>query len=182
MNSDSDIDILNIHSQVCFYFENTIKKNTDMRLRLADLEKTLCSTSENSKYRNDIEQNIHILKKNISDIENNQEYNFYIAETIEILEEYKQILKIPLKLSFTGKSTYNNTKKEKIVKDYIDIAQKYYNIKLTIPEKKFNIECDNCNNKKFFIEENSYICENCGSQQDIIHNTKENEKVFSKNN
>ena len=170
MNSDTDI--LNIHSQVCKYFENKIVKNTEMKYRLSELEKTLQSTPENSKYRNDIQRNINILKKNILDIEHNEEYNFYIAESIEILEEYRQILKIPVKTSFTGKPISNNIKKEKIVRDYLNIVQKYYNIKFIFPERKFKIECDNCGNKKdFSIEENSYICELCGCQQDIIHNT-----------
>jgi hypothetical protein len=170
MNNDTDI--LNIHSQVCNYFENKIIKKCELKYRLSELEKTMQSTSENNKYRNEIQRSIEILKKNISNIENNEDYNFYIAETIEILEEYKNILKIPVKISFTGKCiSNNNTKKEKILQDYFDIVQKYYNIKMVFPERKFKIECDNCGNKKdFSVEENSYICTICGCQQEIIHN------------
>lgn len=162
-----DIDILEIHSHICKFFEDKININSELYKRLQELEKTLILT-KNNKYKNELERNILTIKKNI---ENNEEYNFYITETIEIIEKYKSILKIPIKISFTGKPIINNIEKNKLIEEYVKIAQRYYNFKITFPEKKFKIICDNCNNEKeFFIEENSYICEICGCQQEIIHN------------
>jgi hypothetical protein len=162
-----DIDILEIHSSICKFFENKINRISDLCKRLEELEKTLINI-KNNKYRNEIQTNINTIKKNI---DSNEEYNFYISETIELIEKYKCILKIPIKISFSGKQITNNTEKNKLIKEYIKIAEKYYNFKLTYPEKKFKISCDNCKNEKdFFIEENSYICELCGCQQEIIHN------------
>ena len=136
---NSDIDILNIHLQVCNYFEDRIKKNTEMKSRLSELEKTLLSTSDNSKYRNDIERNIDILKKHILNIENKQlqsykgnYYKFKSAFAKKLQEENKKYenysKKLKESMSFSGIEIGALLRKEIIKKSDLaaDISQAFF--------------------------------------------------------
>lgn len=169
---DHEIDILNIDTKIQSLFNEESKKLLEYKYRLRELKETI--NSQNIKLRSisELEKNIINLEKKIKSIETNEKLNFYIIETAEILEKYKQILKTPIKITFYGKSTNDNLEKNNLIKMYLDIAQKYYKIDIKPVLRKFKITCDICLNKKdFIIEENAYICVECGSQQDILQHT-----------
>jgi hypothetical protein len=167
-----DLDILNIDHKIKNIFEEERKILPIYKERLRELEITFNNCNIPIRFRTDIEKNINELIDTIQKIEENIKLNFYISETTELIEKYKQILKIPIKLSFTGKNKLQDNDKKNIIDKYIHIAQKYYKFECKNPEKKFSMICDNCPNKKnFIIEENAYICIDCGSQQEKIENT-----------
>ena len=125
-----------------------------------------------------IKDKISNLSDKIYNLDSETNFNFYIIETYEIIENYKKILEKPNKISFFGKSVKDNSKEE-IVKTYLDIASKYYDIenikKLDKPKNivvsTFKNTCNNCNYKEEMdIEEEKYICKNCGFQKDILGN------------
>jgi hypothetical protein len=170
--TDNEIDILSIDDKIQLKFKNETKKLPEYKERLKELEKSLYSGNLSSRNVFEIEKNISELKNIIEKLDNNEEHNFYIIETAEILEKYKQILKTPVKLSFCGKKTNNDKTKINIIHKYLEIAQKYYKIDSKTEEKKFKISCHFCDNTTdFVVEENAYICLNCYSQQELLQHT-----------
>jgi hypothetical protein len=170
--TDSDFDILHIDHKIRVGFEEEMKKLPSFINRLEELEKTAKNSNIPVRTRIDLEKNIADLRETIERISSNRDLNFYISETIELIQKYKQILKTPIKLFFTGKNKQEDNEKNSIIQKYLEIAQKYHKIRLKQTEKKFKMTCDSCPNKKdFIIEENAYICVECGSQQEKIEHT-----------
>ena len=88
------------------------------------------------------------------------------------MKNFSKILSKPLKVSFMSKDqTCNDEKDEKdeIKKEYLNIAKKYRNLNIDIPQsnKITKIVCDNCKNKDFEITECYSICISCGSMKEI---------------
>ena len=167
---NNEIDILAIDNSIKDKILSKKNKLEEYKCRLNELKGTINNVSTN-RHKIILEKNIREISEEIRAIETNEELNFYISETLEILEKYNNILKTPLKVSFTGKPITNNKEKEEIINTYLQIAQKYYKIDSKTNEKKFKIKCEKCDNKRdFLVEENVYICEMCGCQQEIICN------------
>lgn len=171
--SINDIDILSIDTKIEESFVKELSNLSKHKERLKELEKTLNLSSHSSlRVKNELNKNIIELRTTIDAIESERKYNFYVAETAELIEKYRNILKTPLKISFIGKSNEYGKEKEELVQKYLDIAQKYYKITIKPIEKKFRMECDNCTNKKdFIVEDNAFICSDCGSQQETLQHT-----------
>ena len=166
--TDNDIDILSIDNKIQNNFNEELKQLPLYINHLNDLLKTE-SNLTSDKIKNIIKKDINKLKYDIDRIKSGHEKNFYNVETMQLLEDYKEILKTPLKVNFLGKPKINNYKKNEIIEQYISIAQKYYLINTKQKELKLKVVCDNCSNKKdFIVEENAYICPVCFVQQDII--------------
>jgi len=170
--TESDLDILGIDSKIQLSFESEDKKLPLHKERLLELEKTSQSPNLPARTRIDLEKSIVELRDAIEKIESKHGLNFYIIETAELLQKYRQILKTPVKLSFCGRPKQDDKEKTDIIHKYLAIAQKYYKIDLKPAEKKFKIICNSCTNKRdFATEENAYICLECGAQQEILQNT-----------
>ena len=163
----SQIDILNLDIKIKQKFKDDSDKIIKYQEKLIDLQKTLEDCKISYRIRNDIEKNIINLSKKIKNLDN---FNFYIADTAELIERYKKILQTPVKISFIGRSINDTKEKYNIIIRYLEIAQKYTNINIEIPSKNKKIICNNCNNKKKFdiIDNSIYICLCCGSQQEIL--------------
>lgn len=169
--TQNEIDIINIDRKIKEFYEEEIKKIDNYKIRLSELEKTY-ENNISIRSKKELEKNIIELREKIEKIENKTDYNFYIIETIEIIEKYLNILKTPLKISFCGKPKEDDKLKNQLINEYIEIAQKYYKINIKQKERKFKLSCEYCKNKKnFAIEENNYICLDCFSEQEILHNT-----------
>lgn len=154
-------------------FEMEEKKIEEYEDRLHELENTYESPSLPSHMKIDVEKNIQTIRTTIDRVQRREDLNFYTVETAELLEKYKEILKTPVKLAFTGKSVQNQTTREKneIIHEFLNISQKYQKIPVFEKEKKTRMMCDLCGKKEFAVEENAYICLDCFSQQEIIQNT-----------
>jgi len=168
-------DILLIDQKIQDSFKGEQEKLPKYQSRMKELKLTLKSLKgedlkgKQNKAKKEVEKNILELQEEIDKISDGGKYNLYLAETAELVEKFRKILKVPIKLSFMGKEKENKDSKEKkdVIDAYIKIAQKYYNIPLKQTDKDDIVTCDNCENKKdFIIDENSYICEECGAQQD----------------
>jgi hypothetical protein len=171
-----DIDILEIDQKIVRDFDDDRSKISFYEEKKRDLENSLKLNSLTQRTKNTLMESVEKLSKHIDDVKSDKLYNFYIIESAEILEKYRQILKQPQKVSFMGKPMKNNKEKQKLIMQYLEIANKYVDIKMddadVTSNKKEKISCNNCsNNKDFDIEEgNIYICLNCSSQQFILRN------------
>ncbi len=170
--SRSIVDILEIDAKIQTSFSEDVKKVSQYKDRLSELEKTCNVPNISSRVKNELMKSAVELRSIIDKIESERELNFYVVETAELLERYRNILKTPIKISFMGKMKENNHEKNEIIQKYLAIAQKYCKVSIKPLEKKFSMECNNCSNKRdFIVEENAYICVDCGSQQDILQHT-----------
>jgi hypothetical protein len=188
MSDKNNVDILDIDFQIKRKF-NEEKRNLPLLQDKLVLYKKLQNEAYlTNKLKNEITNLVSLLEKQIENIENEHSYNFYILETSFILEEYKNLLKIPVKVSFFTKIKKSlerreskededlKIKKKLIIKKYIDIASKHLtNLEEILKIKSsLNIEnsiCLNCKNSKCFETIDggkTKICLNCGNQVDIV--------------
>ncbi len=108
-------------------------------------------------------------------------------ETIPYIEQYKKILKTPIKVSFVGKPVKNNKEKGRVIDSYLEAASKYVDIELEKRVKIQKITCPNCSNRKEFdvVDGNTYTCTKCYARQTVMkHNSSYNDidrvNIFSK--
>jgi len=169
----SQLDILSTDADIKQTFKDAEEKLPHYHEKLLDLKRTIKKGTLSTRVYKNLKLNITDLEEKIRIILSGQSINFYIAETAHLLESYKKILQTPVRLSFTGKSTINDKEKNKVISGYLEIAQKYTQIKIITSEKTKNVICNNCPNKKLFdiIDNSIYICIQCGAQQEILLHT-----------
>lgn len=123
-----DTDILAIDEKIHKKFQEERSKLNMYKNKLLNLKETYNNSSDLSpNIKNTIEANIIELETYINDLENNITRNYYILETAEIIEEYRNLLKIPIKINFMGKCNTNNKEKKRLYDSYIKYALKYIN-------------------------------------------------------
>lgn len=173
-NDEKNINILSIDSKIRQKFKNAVKLLPEYKTRLRELLITQKSKGLSIKSRFNINRNIAELQKTIEEIENQNKLNFHIAETSEILQQYQEILTLPVKMSFLSKSSMNTEsdtiRKRELIEKYLKVISKYYDVDMDPfkNETKQKIVCENCRNKKdFVIEENTCTCLWCGVEQNI---------------
>lgn len=168
----SDANILAIDAKIIENFKEEENNLSIYKNRLENINYSI-TKNINMRIKERLIKSQKELSDHINDIENNISLNFYITESAELLEKFKEILNLPIKQKFIGKPVKNNTEKQSIISKYLEVANKYVNIELEVSNsKKHRIVCKNCNNKKDFdiVETNIYICMNCSARQVIMKN------------
>lgn len=168
------LDILTVDANIRKSFEDEIEKLPEHRHTLEDLDTTLENDNLRKRVRSSIEKARCDLAKYISELESQKNMNFYLMETLPYIEEYKQILKTPVKVSFMDKATKVDKQKRRIVERYLSVASQYVDIEYEKPSKTKRIVCANCSNKKEFdiLDGNTYVCTECYAKQYIMkHNS-----------
>lgn len=167
-----DIDILSIDEKIQKKFNEERKKLGEYKERLEILKKNKSFLAE--RIRKNISCEINELEKKINNIENDEQLNFYISDSAELLEKYKKILTTPIRMSFSGKKIKPNSDKKKIIYEYLQIVKKYSKSDFIFQSNDSDVQvCDNCQNKKDFdlIEGGISVCLNCCAQKTIIKQT-----------
>lgn len=169
--SNDEIDILDIDNKILQNFNNKKNNIDNLKQRLEVMKESLEINNIRQGVIDTLNLNIIELTAYIKDIEENNSLNFYILESVDLIEKYKNILNAPMKISFVGKSSKNNKEKQTIINAYLEVAAKYIDLNINV-EKKEKIICKNCNGKEFDIDDNTniYICLNCSAQQLILKN------------
>lgn len=188
----NSVDILDIDFQIKRKFTQEKENLPSLQNKLLIFKELENSPNVTYKIQNEISKVISTLEKQIEDIKNEYSYNFYILETSFILEEYKKLLKIPVKVSFFTKIKKSLERKEKLddndtikfkkkvlMKKYIDIASKHlvsleeiikFKTELNIDNSTFNV-CSHCGNLKSFEcldGGRNKVCLECGNQLDTV--------------
>lgn len=178
----SEQDILSIDSVIREKFEEELRQLPKHQSKLKDLERALKSAESNKRLYKNIQSAHKTLTEYIERIESRSEYHFYIANSVCLIEKYKRMLKVPIKMNFMGRPIKENKAKRALIKEYIEIASKHIRIdrsgKSKSKYKYNNVSCSNCSNKKEFdiIDKNTYICTLCYAQQTIMkHNSSFND-------
>jgi hypothetical protein len=170
-NNDNEIDILDINNKILNNFEKRKETLGKFKERLEDMNKSLEFENIRHGVKDTLQHNIFDLIEYIKDIEENISLNFYMLESVDLIEKYKEILNSPIKISFVGKVSKNNKEKQNIINQYLEVASKYIDLNINF-ERKEKIICKNCSGKDFDIDDqtNIYICSNCSAQQLILKN------------
>jgi hypothetical protein len=169
------IDINVINKKIINNFIEKYNKLEEYKKQQELLKNILLKNQEtDERIKNNIQDNIIIIDNIIDDIINEKELNFYLNETLPLINEYNNILKIPIKMNFLGvleKDQYEE-KKEEIIKKFLIIVNKYIKDNDLIIEQKKEQTCSNCNNNIFDnIDDNTYVCINCSTEFVTIKNT-----------
>jgi hypothetical protein len=122
-------------------------------------------------YDNILDVDVNMRKKLTGD-----QLNFYISDTIELIEKYKAILKKPTKISFFGPlDTSKQTEEEKseIVKQYTKIIRNYHHMSVDSNASAnyvTNPKCQNCGELIQEIDSDgiTIVCSNCSCEQTIV--------------
>ena len=170
-----ETDILSIHTKILQNFQDKKNNLDSFIVKREEIEKLIKEENISHHTLIKLEQELNTLKKLIKDIEEDRSYNFYIMETTPIIEKYKELLKNPVQLCFTGRKnakTEETEEKNIIINIYLKIARNYeHNIDITRhghSDVQQNI-CLHCRNKKFDIVDSNYICTKCGTLLEMLN-------------
>ena len=175
----SEPDILNINAVICKKFFDEHSRLHLHHAQLKDMEKTLKSSSLTERLQRSVQREYDRLKEYIKQIEARTEYNFYLANSASLIDAYKKILKIPIKMNFMGRPVKKNKAKRALVKEYLAVASKHIDINSERDYGRMSeVTCSNCSNRKEFdvINKSIYVCMHCYAQQNIMkHNSSYND-------
>lgn len=166
------MDIIDIDNKIKTKFKEEQTELDDLIKKYDDLN----MLSENVTNKDDINKMMLSLSERIRDIKSQRTYNFYIIDTADIINKYKQILSTPVRISFTAPKKIVNPELQQLQNLFVEIAKKYNIIDIPQPTidltSKFEIQCFNCSNNKSFyiIDIIYYICTECNYQQEINTN------------
>lgn len=155
-------------------FKNNIQEYND---KLEILENIISNNKDSNIIK---ELYIHKQKLNefIEDVKTDKSYSYYLMESSQIIDTYNEIINKPVVIDFmNNNNTFKKNTKE-IIKEYLDIYNKYNN-KILIQSDN-NVNCNICRNNNFIIIENNKICEHCGTTMNIIHQNssyKDSERI-----
>lgn len=175
-----EIDIIKIDNEIQQKFKNKLNDIPKKLEIISKLQNTLNINNISNIMKQQIKNNIEELTKEtiFEEIQNN--YYIYIQQTLSLIEQYKEQLKKPIKMSFTNNKVHKNPELENIIQEYLSII-KHYDYKIKQKKKEVKITCDNCGKTNFdIVEDNIYICIDCGCQQEIILSTpsyKDTERI-----
>ena len=166
-----DIDIISLDLKIQQQFKAEDEEMYKYIDKINEIKSLMNLNDLDDTIRKRLNRSILEYENYVDNIKNSQNYNFYITESVPILENYKKLLRIPIKMSFVGNSLENTDTKNKLINDFLEIAKKYINITgMEIINKCVDnkITCENCNSKKIILSENIFfICSVCGYEKDV---------------
>jgi hypothetical protein len=169
----NEFDILGIDAQIHLQFQTELDGLGELEIRLTDLNRSLRSTSLRPRIKEVLENARVELFEKVERIKSQNDHHFYIAESVPLLQKYKDILNVPMKISFIGRQVRNDKEKRGIVSQYIEIAKKHIHVAAEKPNRKRRnrVVCDNCLNRKEFeiVDGNVYVCVLCSAEQIVVH-------------
>jgi hypothetical protein len=168
---NENYDILQLDEKIKRLIQDETKNIDNYRDRVISLSISL-SSGINFSYRKkkEIEEEKQSLVKKINDLETNNMFSEYICVSQKIINEYMQLLLIPMNISFFGKkkeSTVTEDRKEDLLDMFLEIAKKYVPIRTYKKEIKKKLACECGNSTNFTHTENTITCEICGIEINI---------------
>jgi hypothetical protein len=162
----NEVDILELHRKILEDFTQDNNKLDEFETKLNSLNTILENPQLLHSTRAMIESTREQFTKKIDDIKSKRTQNFYLMETVEIINNYEQILRKPKKVSFMGTIEEPDEEKIILVRQYLNIIKKYKTkgIPVVITEKLETI-CENCQKSVDKIDVDGFsVCTNCGKE------------------
>ena len=189
------MDIIQIDCKIQQHFQDEEKKLDEYKAKIAEIEALEAPTAGDPSLRErgfspiiaakaPLAQTLADYKKRVHDIETGNLLNFYIMESFPILEQYRKLLKTPIKINFFNKTTTGeakdktdlSTSKERLIHQFMQVAKKYNSLEFvsddTLRSTQQKTDCTNCGFKKLLlVDDLYYICPECGCEKDGNINT-----------
>ena len=175
---DENVDIL----QIDHLIQTNLNSTTNSKISKNEIDSLLDDKTISEEFKKKLQD------WNFSTCESNstQLKNFYLLDTIELISEYKQTLKTPIKISFMDdpKTTNtNNTEKTNLIQKYIEKVKTYNNIIDNNPVKTTSdisinnlplknqrcFKCKSPNLTESIDHTGIIICIDCGSQETTMN-------------
>lgn len=136
------LDIIHIHELVVQYFEQESEKIQQLYQQIKDIDNVSLETLSEKAKAKLIQQKMSI-QTDLHNMEQNQNFNFYMFYSMPLIERYKELIKTPVKLSFMSSHSRLHiqrdsitNEKTKIIHEYYDLLKKYQlNNPSIIPEE-----------------------------------------------
>lgn len=163
-------DILQLDEKIKRLIQEETKKIDDYKDKVNEIKENLCQQSLQYRKKKELEEEKRTLEKKIKDLESNNMFAEYICISQKIINEYMQLLMVPVNISFFGKkkeSSETDDKKEDLLEKFLDIAKKYIPIKTYKKESHKKLSCECGNTSDFTHSENTVTCEVCGIENSI---------------
>ena len=120
----NELDILSIDANIRKNFEEEFKKLPEHVEKLQEIEESLQKENLRRTVKVTLEKAQTDLKQYIDELESKWNFHFYVIETIPYIEQYKEIIKTPIKVSFMGKPIKKDKEKERVINSFLDAASK----------------------------------------------------------
>lgn len=164
-----NVDVLGIDERIRKQFEEEHEHIPEYQERLDSLAASLQAPDLKRSVRKSLEKAHTTLKDYIYNLENNVDLNFYLIDTIPLIDRYKVILKTPIKLDYLGRPMQNSKEKRELVEKFLFVATKYVNIDIDSTKEVDPITCKQCGKQEFEISNSTtYTCTSCFTQQNIV--------------
>jgi hypothetical protein len=174
-----DIDIIALDLKIQQHFQSEAKNISFLDDKIQEINRIV---SENQNLDSSILKKLEETKleyqHQIKSIQTEQNFNFYMIESLPIIEEYKTLLRTPLKMSFVGSCKNNDFEKDRLIHKYLTIAKKFATFHIfpsfycLSPKLCKNTSCDDCKSKNIILSEGvTYICVDCGYEKEAYVNT-----------
>ena len=170
---EKNYNIIELHNNIISTFENE-KQNISKYKTQYEILINTNSDHLSPKYKQEIEKSRKDLAELINNIDNNINYEYFILETVDIINKYKELLNKPMKVSFFGTSKenkYDNIEKERLLQEYILIAKAHIDIDISGEDDEEEMVCSNCGDADFHILDNEYTCKHCGMVEEVLNTT-----------
>jgi len=166
------LNIISIHEDIVREFEENKKQMESIRNQIEILRENMTRDNLTNRTLSKLKEAEESLIKKIKQQSNEESYNFYMFDSISLINEYKAILEKPIKISFIKKNTLSsdNIVKMVLVKKYINVLYKYgLRPDISISEDaKIDLICKECDSINFDEDGSIYTCIDCGVQVTIV--------------
>jgi ribosomal protein S24E len=171
--SMGEIDIIAIDAKIRKKFADERARLPEFRGRIEELDVMLLTPEQSRRVQSSLEQARGDLAVYMEDVEVGDSLNFYLEESAELIQKFKKMLSTRIKTSFMGRKKQNDGPKRKIVREYLEIARRHTEVEVLNEKSESEIVCGNCPNVKNFeiLDDNTYVCQECYSQQQVIRHT-----------
>ena len=152
---------------------NTTGKIKELKNKLVDIEKV---RKKSVDAKNPVWDKLkESITSHLETLSSKNTLNMYLSESAEIVEAYKELLNLPVKMSFMGPVETSSTEKEDLFKKYSEIYKKYMKqipalkpLKFAFPENKVLLkECtsESCDSTTFRTINETVVCDKCSRVQ-----------------
>lgn len=177
---NSQNDIFEINKKILALFDSEYEELPELEKRRNNLEKII----ENGEVYEKIfaKEELKGVNIKIQLISSGIREAQYIFKTEPILKEYSDIINQPIKIDFlTNKKITNNSKKDILMINYLNIAKNYIEID-PIVSKTNDLWCSNCSLDLQQADDQLFVCNKCGySVRNLttITNYQDNSRINS---
>ena len=167
------LDILSIDTRIKAEFMREFERVPEYQEQISEYTATLSAPEQLSVGGTKLLRDaIRSLKKKVSDLKSRQQYYFYLSDSSGVIDEYRTILRTPIRVSVRGgRKPKADPAKLEVISRYLNIAKAYTDIVVSPPTKS-SVVCP-CGNRRDFeiIDKSIYICLQCGVEKKVKPHT-----------